>query len=66
MSDAADDLAFWGRQLLKQSQLNPLRKRMQEFVSDTGTTPDLAELRDATSGGTDLSEIVDEEREERV
>ena len=66
MSDAADDLNFWGRQLLKKSQLNPLREKMQEFVADTGTTPDLSELRDATSGGTDLSEIVDEEREERV
>ncbi|WP_152042732.1 hypothetical protein [Salinigranum salinum] len=66
MSDAVDDLDFWGRQLLKKSQLNPLRERMSEFVSDTGPTPDLSELREATSGGTDLSEIVDDEREERV
>jgi hypothetical protein len=66
MSDAADDLEFWGRQLLKKSQLNPLRETMQEFVSKTGPTPDLVALREATEGGTDLSDVVDECREERL
>jgi hypothetical protein len=66
MSDAAEDLDFWGRQLLRKSQLNPLREKMERFVSETGPPPALSELREATSGGTDLSELVDEEREERV
>lgn len=65
MSDVVDDLDFWGRQVLKQSQVNPLREKMREFVSDT-TESDPKEVRQRTSGGSDLSEIVREDREERL
>ncbi|MFB6107375.1 MAG: hypothetical protein ABEJ82_00865 [Haloplanus sp.] len=65
MSDAVDDLDFWGRRVLKKSQVNPLRKKMQEFVSGVDES-DLKETRKRTSGGSDLSEIVREEREERI
>jgi hypothetical protein len=65
MSDAVDDLDFWGRQVLKKSQVNPLRKKMQEFVSEADEL-DLKEVRERTSGGSDLSEIVKEDREERI
>lgn len=65
MSDAVDDLDFWGRQVLKQSQVKPLREKMQAFVSET-TAADPKEIRRRTSGGSDLSAIVREEREERL
>jgi hypothetical protein len=65
MSDAVDDLDFWGRQVLKKSQVNPLREKMQEFVSETNGL-DLKKVRQRTSGGSDLSEIVRTDREERI
>jgi hypothetical protein len=65
MSDAVDDLDFWGRQVLKKSRVNPLREKMQEFVSEAEPV-DLEDIRRSTSGGSDLSEIVREDREERI
>lgn len=65
MSDAVDDLDFWGRQVLKKSQVNPLREKMQDFVSKAEQA-DLKEIRRNTSGGSELSGIVQEDREERI
>lgn len=65
MSDAVDELDFWGRQVLKKSQVNPLREQMEAYISDSDPK-DLEKLRQGTSGDTDLSEIVQEDREERV
>lgn len=65
MSDAVDELDFWGKQVLKKSQVNPLREQMEAYISDSDPK-DLKELRQGTSGDTDLSEIVQEDREERV
>lgn len=66
MSDTEDDLEFWGRQLLKKSETNPLRERMQTIVSETEPVDDLRTIRRQTSGGSSLSELVEEDREERV
>lgn len=66
MSDTRDDLDFWGRQLLKKSDTNPLREKMRTVVSETEPSGDLRELRRQTSGGSSLSGIVEEGREERV
>jgi len=66
MSDTEDDLDFWGRQLLKKSETNPLRERMQAVISEAEPVDDLRTIRRQTSGGTTLSELVEEGREERV
>jgi hypothetical protein len=51
--------------VLRKSQVNPLREKIQEFVSEADEL-DLKELRERTNGGTALSEIVKEDREERI
>lgn len=65
MSDTVDELDFWGRQVLNQSRVTPLREEMEAFVSRTEPV-DIVELRRRTSGGADLSEIVTSDREERI
>lgn len=64
MSDASENLDFWGRQLLKKSQTNPLREKMRAFVSEHPPR-DLEDTRSEASDGTNLSTLVDEGREER-
>lgn len=67
MSDTArDDFAFLGEQLLKKSRTRPLRKKMEEFVAEHESPDDLAALRRRAKGGRRLSEIVKEDREERL
>jgi hypothetical protein len=65
MSDAVDELDFWGRQVLKRSQVNPLREQMEAYVADSDPE-DLEQLRQQTSGDTDLSDVVQEGRDERI
>jgi hypothetical protein len=67
MSDTVENFDFYARQLLNKSKTNPLRERMQEFASKHGGTTDLKQLREAAGGeGENLSEIVRENREERL
>ena len=67
MSDTAnEDYGFLGRQLLKKSQTEPLRRRMEEFVAEHEVPDDLASLRSQASGGKDVSEIAHEDRDERL
>lgn len=66
MSDSTEDLEFWGRQLLRRSRSNPLRAEMRAFIAETGPPADARELRSRIEGGTPLSELVDEGRDERV
>lgn len=66
MSDAVDDLDFYAEQLLNKSKTNPLRQRMEEFVSEYGTKVDFKQLRAEVQNGEDLSELVSEGREERL
>jgi hypothetical protein len=65
MSDTADDIGFNARRVLDKSKTDPLRQRMREFVSDR-QAHDVKELRAKVADGTDLSEIVDQDRDERV
>lgn len=65
MSDASENLEFWGRQLLRKSEMHSLRNAMRTYVSDNPPGGDLEDLRARISGGTPLSALVDEEREER-
>jgi hypothetical protein len=67
MSDTAKgDFEFLGEQLLKKSRTRPLREQMEEFVAEHEAPDDLAELRNRAKSGRDLSEIVKEDREERL
>jgi len=65
MSETTDTTEFLGKQLLNKSKTMPLRNCMREFIEEHETESDLKELRQETEGK-DLSEIVDEEREERL
>ena len=67
MSDTArEDFDFLGEQLLKKSRTRPLREKMEEFVAEHETPDDLAELRRRAKSGQKLSDIVTEDREERL
>jgi hypothetical protein len=46
--------------------MHPLREAMNEYVSERPPAEDLQELRRRTSGGSTLSELVEDSREERV
>jgi hypothetical protein len=64
MSDA-DDLDLVGRELLRDTRTLPLRRRMEAFVEEH-TADDPKRLRKTAASGADLSEIVEEGRNERV
>jgi ribosomal protein S3AE len=66
MSDTAEDFGFDARQLLNKGKTHSLRKQMREFVSEHDSDADLRELRDAVASGKPLSDIVTEERDERL
>ena len=66
MSDVSDEAKFLGRQLVRKSQTNELRARMETFVSEHEPPESFKERRAAISGETPLSELVDEGRKERL
>lgn len=63
---AERDLEFMGKQLLRQPRLTPLREQMEEFVDEHGDPDDFKSRRRNLTKGKDLSEIVDEGRDERL
>lgn len=65
MSDIPDDVVLHGRQLLNKSKIHPLREEMQNFVAGREAS-DLKTLRSTVSNGESLSDVVDEDREERL
>lgn len=65
MSDT-DDVEFTARQLLNKGKTHSLREQMQDFVSEHGSSTDLKALREDVAIGTDLSDIVTEDRDERL
>lgn len=65
MSDGGDGLASLGQLAARQSQLEPLRNRMREFVDDRESV-DLERLRERTASGPALSDVVDEDRDDRI
>lgn len=66
MSDTTDDVEFWGRQLLRKSQSASIRAQMKEFIAENEPSNDFKILRQEASTGKDLSDYVDEGREDRV
>ena len=63
---SAKELGFLGHQLLKKPRMTPLRERMEQFVDEHGQAGDVKQLRSEVAGGKPLSDIVREEREERL
>lgn len=61
-----DDAEFTVRQLLTKGKTHSLRVQMQDFVSEHGSATDLKALRDDVTTGKDISEIVTEDRDERL
>lgn len=66
MSDTADDQELRAERLLNKSKTHGLRERMRDFLDSHEETDDLESLRRRVSGGEDLSDIVVEDRDERV
>lgn len=66
MSDAADEFEFNARQLLNKGKTHSLRKQMREFVSENEPPADFKEPRTAVSGEKSISDVVTEDREERL
>lgn len=66
MSNTRDDVGSLGRLAIQGSRLEPLRNRMESFVADHEDSVDLKALREETSDGATLSELVDEDRNERL
>ena len=65
MSETTDKAEFLGQQLLNKSRTLPLRTKMKKFIEEHETETDIKKLREETEGKT-ISEIVNEEREERL
>jgi hypothetical protein len=67
MSKTAErDLEFMGKHLLKQPQLAGLRERMDSFAEEYGGTEDVMVLRKKLADDTQLSDIVKNDRDERL
>jgi hypothetical protein len=66
MSDTTDDVEFWGHQLLRKSQSASIRTEMKEYLSERELEDDFKALRREASTGIDLSEYIDEGREDRL
>jgi hypothetical protein len=67
MSDAAKkNLENMGRELLKQSQHTPLEARMKAFLDDHQAPDDLKKAREQIAKGTPISDLVSEDRDERL
>jgi len=66
MSDVADDQEFRAERLLNESKTHRLREQMRAFLSDHDRSTDLESLRERVSGEKDLSDIVVDDRDERV
>ena len=65
MSDARDEIGSLGRLAIQGSQLEPLRERMESFISDHEPSADLYTLRQRTVTDKPLSALVTEERNGR-
>jgi len=66
MSDTAEDPDFQVEHLLNKSKTRSLRERMREFVAEHDGPADLKQLREDVADGDDLSDIVVEDRDERL
>lgn len=65
MSDTREDAGSIGRLAIRGAQLEPVRERMRSFVADR-ERPDLKELRRSAAQERSLSELVEEDRRERL
>lgn len=61
-----DDIEALGRRLLEKSRQSPVREQMELFVADHRPLPPITEIRDDISDADSLSDIVIEDRDERL
>jgi len=66
MSDVEKDVSRLGHHALRTARVDGLRRRMAEYVETHGEGLDVRELRKGVSTETQLSDLVDEGRNERV
>ena len=66
MSDAVDEPRREIQELLYKSRTHSLREQMRDFASQHESKADLKHLRETATRGKSLSEVIDEEREERL
>jgi hypothetical protein len=66
MSDPREEHDFYAEHLLRKSNPDTFRARMQAFVDEHDQETDLKTLRSSTGDGATLSDIVNEGREERL
>jgi hypothetical protein len=66
VSDTTDDLDAAGRRLLDEARTGSLRERMRDHLAASEAPDDLVAFRRAVGSGPPLSDVVDEERDERV
>lgn len=64
MSDAIDE--FYAEQLLRKSKTTPLRERLRAFVEDHGDGEGFKRIRAEASDGEALSDLVIDDRDERL
>lgn len=65
MSDVDDEVAGRRLEALRSARVEGLCQRLEAFLDEHDRDVDLHTLREETSGGTPLSDIVDEGRDER-
>lgn len=61
-----DETEFFGHMLLRKSQTNPLRTRMKKFISNKELSSDFKKMRSDVATGRNISEFVNDEREDRL
>lgn len=66
MSGTRDDVKALGHLAMQSSRIEPLRNRMEKFVSEHDEETDLKMLRERTATGASLSDLVDDGRRDRI
>lgn len=61
-----DGVAGLGRYALHTAGVEPLRRRIREFVAEHGREVDRLDLRRELDDGTSMADLVDEGRAERL
>lgn len=66
MSETMNETEFFGHQLLRKSQTNPLWSRIKEFVVNKELSSDFKKVRKEAATGREPSEFLNDDREERL
>lgn len=66
MSDTGEDIEAAADRLLRESRTGAIRERMREYLAEHDPPTDLKRLRREAASAEELSETVDNGREERI